>query len=83
MLDVKDFLDDVKVYANGEAIKSKYSLNRDDELVINLSDEYEIASKEKVTFSVEISMKGLDEYNKYVNYVIDEEANFNAVEKKT
>ena len=83
MLDVKDFLDDVKVYANGEAVKSKFSLNRDDELVINLSNEYEIASKEKVTFSVEISMKGLDEYNKYVNYVIDEEANFNAVEKKT
>ena len=82
-LDAEDFIDKVEVTADGEKVSGlKYSFNDQDELVVSF-DDVEVAAKKTVTFVVSSTFDELDEYGRYIKYEIADEANFNAVEKKT
>ena len=82
-LDLADFLDKVEVLANGTAVKwVKASMNKEDQLVISFND-YELAAKESVTFSVNVSFEDFDEYGAEVKLWLAKSTDFNAVEKKT
>ena len=82
-LDLSDFLDEVEVLANGTAVKwVKASMNKEDQLVVSFND-YELAAKESVTFSVNVSFEDFDDYGTTVKLWLADSTDFSAVEKKT
>jgi hypothetical protein len=54
-IEYDDFLEDVTVTVAGKEVKSSYSVNKDDELVINLKD-VELAAKDNAEFVVSIEL---------------------------
>ena len=70
-VDVAEFLDKVTVLADGEEVKAKYSVNKDNQLVISF-DEVEIASKKSATFVVNMSFADdFDDYGRSIQYAIE------------
>jgi len=81
-LDVGEFLDELTVTAEGKEVKGlKYSVNKDDELVISF-DEITIDINKNATFVISASFKEFDDYGETIAYYIEETADVNAVEKK-
>ena len=81
-LDMGEFLDELTVTAEGKEVKGlKYSVNKDDELVISF-DEVTIDINKNATFVISASFKEFDDYGEIVKYYIAETADVNAVEKK-
>ena len=81
-LDMGEFLDELTVTAEGKEVKGlKYSVNKDDELVISF-DEVTIDINKNATFVISASFKEFDDYGEVVAYYIAETADVNAVEKK-
>ena len=83
-VDVEKFLDKVSVMAGSEEVDGlKYNVNKSKELVISF-DDVEVAAKKNVTFIVSISFTDdFDDYGRWIQYAIEKDSNFNAVEKKT
>ena len=83
-VDVEKFLDKVTVMAGSDKVEGlKFNVNKSKELVISF-DDVEVAAKKNVTFVVSISFSDdFDDYARWIQYSIDKESNFNAVEKKT
>jgi hypothetical protein len=83
-VDVEKFLDKVTVMAGSEKVDGlKYNVNKSKELVISF-DDVEVAAKKNVTFVVSVSFTDdFDDYGRWIQYAIEKESNFNAVEKKT
>jgi len=81
-LDMGEFLDELTVTAEGKEVKGlKYSVNKDDELVISF-DEVTIDINKNATFVISASFKEFDDYGETVAYYVAETADVNAVEKK-
>jgi hypothetical protein len=81
-LDVGEFLDELTVTAEGKDVKGlKYSVNKDDELVISF-DEVKIDINKNATFVISASFKEFDDYGETIAYYIAEPADVNAVEVK-
>ena len=81
-LDMGEFLDELTVTAEGKEVKGlKYSVNKDDELVISF-DDVTIDINKNATFVISASFKEFDDYGEIVKYYIAETADVNAVEKK-
>ena len=81
-LDVGEFLDELTVTAEGKDVKGlKYSVNKDDELVISF-DEVKIDINKNATFVISASFKEFDDYGETIAYYIAETADVNAVEVK-
>jgi len=81
-VDMKESLDELTIKADSKEVKAKYSVNKDDELVISFNDEVEIDMNKKTTFVLSASFKDFDDYWESIQYYIDEDADFTAVEKK-
>ena len=81
-LDMGEFLDELTVTAEGKEVKGlKYSVNKDDELVISF-DDVTIDINKNATFVISASFKEFDDYGETVAYYVAETADVNAVEKK-
>ena len=81
-LDVGEFLDELTVTSEGKDVKGlKYSVNKDDELVISF-DEVKIDINKNATFVISASFKEFDDYGETIAYYIAETADVNAVEVK-
>ena len=81
-LDVWEFLDEAVVTVDGTEVENlKYSVNKDDELVISF-DDVEIDMNKNVTFVVSLSFSEFDDYGESIAYYVAETTDFNAVEKK-
>ena len=81
-LDVGEFLDELTVTSEGKDVKGlKYSVNKDDELVISF-DEVKIDINKNATFVISASFKEFDDYGETIAYYIAEPADVNAVEVK-
>ena len=81
-LDVGEFLDELTVTSEGKDVKGlKYSVNKDDELVISF-DEVKIDINKNATFVISASFKEFDDYEETIAYYIAETADVNAVEVK-
>ena len=81
-LDMGEFLDELTVTAEGKEVKGlKYSVNKDDELVISF-DEVTIDINKNATFVISASFKEFDDYGETIAYYVAETADVNAVEKK-
>jgi hypothetical protein len=77
-----EFLDELTVTAEGKEVKGlKYSVNKDDELVISF-DDVNIDINKKAVFIISASFKDFDDYGETVAYYVAETADVNAVEKK-
>jgi hypothetical protein len=77
-----EFLDELIVTAEGKEVKGlKYSVNKDDELVISF-DEVTIDINKNATFVISASFKEFDAYGETIAYYIAETADVNAVEVK-
>ena len=83
-LDVRQYLDKLTVTVAGEKVSGlKYSVNKDDELVVSFND-YAIELNKNATFVVEASFaEDFDEYGETIAYYIAASEDVNAVEKKT
>ena len=81
-VDLKDFLDKVEVSVNGKDLKGVSYTIDDDELAISF-DSYEIEAKGNATFTVNISLKGFDEYGKWIQFVVKKSSDVKITEKKT
>ena len=82
-LDMADFLDKLTVKADGEEVSGlKYSVNKDDELVISF-DELSIEMNKSKLFIISASFEDFDDYGEGVAYYLARESDINAVEKKT
>ena len=81
-VDMKESLDQLTVKVDWNEVKAKYSVNKDDELVVTFNSDVEIAMNKKATFVLSASFKDFDDYGESVQYYVDEDADFNAVEKK-
>ena len=81
-VDMKESLDQLTVKVDWNEVKAKYSVNKDDELVVTFNSDVEIAMNKKATFVLSATFKDFDDYGESVQYYLDEEADFNAVEKK-
>jgi hypothetical protein len=78
-----DFLDKLTVKADGKEVEGlKYSVNKDDQLVISF-DELTIDMNKSALFVISASLADFDDYSHYVAYYLDRESDINAVEKKT
>ena len=83
MLDLEEFVSDVKVTADGKEVKGlKYNVTKDNELVLSW-DTIEIEINKNVQLAVSIAMEGLDKFGDKVRLVVKEEGDVNAIEKKT
>ena len=81
-VDLEKNLDKVEVIANGEKVSAKYSVNKDDQLVITLSNEYELAAKKAVSFVVNASLTDFEDYGYGVKFELAAN-DLKAIEKKT
>jgi hypothetical protein len=82
-LDMADFLDKLTVKVDGEEVAGlKYSVNKDDELVISF-DELTIEMNKSKLFVISASFEDFDDYGEGVAYYLARESDINAVEKKT
>ena len=81
-IDLQKYLDKVEVTANGEKVSVKYSTNKDDQLVITLSNEYELAAKKAVSFVVNASLAEFEAYGDGVKFELATN-DLKALEKKT
>jgi ribosomal 50S subunit-recycling heat shock protein len=82
-VDLQKYLENIRVTVDGEVVKAKYSVNRDQDLTISF-DEIEIAAKKNSTFVVSMTLtEDFDDYAKYTRYSLVKESDFNATEKKT
>ena len=81
-LDMGEFLDELTVTSEGKDVKGlKYSVNKDDELVISF-DDVNIDINKNATFVISASFKDFDDYGEIVKYYVAESADVNVVEKK-
>jgi hypothetical protein len=62
-LDMEKFLDKLTVKADSEEIKSKVSVNKDDQLVISFSDDVELGMNKSILLVVSASFKDFDAYS--------------------
>ena len=83
-LDVREYLDKLTVTVAGKDVSGlKYSVNKDDELVVSF-DDYAIEMNKNATFVVEASFaEDFDEYGETIAYYVESSEDVNAVEKKT
>ena len=82
-LDMADFLDKLTVKVDGEEVDGlKYSINKDDQLVVSF-DELTIDMNKSKLFVISASLADFDDYGEAVAYYLAAEADFNAAEKKT
>ena len=82
-LDMGEFLDKLTVKVDGSEVKGlKYSVNKDDELVISF-DEMTIDMNKSALFVISASLKDFDDYGDAVAYYLEDNSDINAVEKKT
>ena len=81
-VDMKESLDKLTIKADSKEVDAKYSVNKDDELVVSFSDEVEVQMNKKVTFILYATFKDFDDYGETIEYYISEDSNFNAVESK-
>jgi hypothetical protein len=78
-----EFLDKLTVKVDGSEVKGlKYSVNKDDELVISF-DEMTIDMNKSALFVISASLKDFDDYGDAVAYYLEDNSDINAVEKKT
>ena len=81
-LDMGEFLDELTVTAEGKDVKGlKYSVNKDDELVVSF-DDVTIDINKSATFILSATFKDFDDYGETIAYYVAEKADVNAVEKK-
>jgi len=81
-LDLKDWLDDVKVTVDGKSVKSTWSLDKE-ELTISF-DDVEIAQKTSSVFAVSVSLADdFDDFGDAINFQIAKWSDLKATEKKT
>ena len=82
-IEYDDYIEDVKVTVAGKEVKSSYNINKDDELVINLSN-VELAAKDNLEFVVSVKLAdGFDNMWKSVNFYIAKASDISATDKKT
>jgi hypothetical protein len=82
-LDMADFLDKLTVTVDGKEVEGlKYSVNKDDQLVISF-DEMTIDMNKSALFVISASLKDFDDYGKNVAYYLEKDSDISAVEKKT
>lgn len=82
-LDVEDFIDEVTVKADGKEVDGlKWKTDRDGKLTLSFN-ESKIEMNKRATYVISASLKGLDDYNKTVDYYLESTTDFNALEKKT
>ena len=81
-VDVERFLEKVTVTVDGEAVKAKYSVDRDAKVSVSF-DAIEVAAKKSIEFVVSESFaEDFDQYDKYIEYTIYSN-DFNAIDSKT
>jgi hypothetical protein len=82
-VDMKESLDELTIKVDSDKVSAKYSVNKDDELVVTFSEDVEILMNKNKTFVLEASFKDFDDYGESVEYYINDAASdFNAVESK-
>jgi hypothetical protein len=82
-LDMGEFLDKLTVKVDGEEVSGlKYSVNKDDKLVVSF-DELSIEMNKSKLFVISASFEEFDDYGEAVAYYLEAESDINAVEKKT
>ena len=81
-VDIEKNLDKVEVLANGEKVNVKYSVNKDDQLIISLADAYELGAKKNVSFVVNASLADFEDYTYGVQFELAAN-DLKATEKKT
>ena len=82
-IEYDEYLEDVNVTVAGKEVKSSWSVNKDDELVINLSD-VELAAKDNSEFVVSIKLAdGFDNMGESVNFYIASSSDISATDTKT
>ena len=83
-VDIRRYLDNAEVTVDGDKVSSSYEINKDDELVISFNKDVEITAKSNVEFVVKASLSDdFDDYGYSLKLVIDETADFNAIDSKT
>ena len=83
-VDIRRYLDNAEVTIDGDKVSSSYEINKDDELVISFKKDVEISAKSNVEFVVKASLSDdFDDYGYSLKLVIDETADFNAIDSKT
>ena len=83
-VDIRRYLDNVEATVDGEKVATSYEINKDDELVISFKKDVELAAKANVEFVVKASLSDdFDDYGYSLKLVIDETADFNAIDSKT
>ena len=83
--DLRRYLDKAELTVDGKSVRISYEVNKDDKLVIALSNDVELAAKDNVEFVVSASFGDnfYNEYNKTLQLGILEEADFSAIDSKT
>jgi hypothetical protein len=80
---MKESLDELTIKVDSNKVSAKYSVNKDDELVVTFTEDVEILMNKNKTFVLEASFKDFDDYGESVAYYInDASSDFNAVESK-
>ncbi|MBO7095176.1 hypothetical protein J6V86_03235 [bacterium] len=78
-----EFLDKLSVKVDSEEVSGlKYSVNKDDQLVISF-DEMTIEMNKSALFVISASFADFDDYGEVVAYYLGAESDINATEKKT
>jgi len=82
-LDMDKFLKKLTVKVDGSEVDGvKYSVNKDDELVISF-DELTIDMNKSKLFVISASLEDFEDYGDNVAYYLASQSNINAIEKKT
>ena len=77
-----EFLDELTVTSEGKDVKGlKYSVNKDDELVISF-DDINVDINKKVVFIISASFKDFNAYGDAIQYYVAKTSHVNAIEKK-
>ena len=81
-VDMKESLDELTVKVDSKEVKAKYSVNKDDELVVTFTDGVELGINKRATFILSASFKDFNDYGEAITYYIAEDSDFNATESK-
>jgi hypothetical protein len=84
MVDIRKYLDGAEVTIDGKSVSSSWEVNKDDQLVISLKKDVEVAAKANVEVVVKATLtEDFDDYGKSLTLSIAKTADFNAIDSKT
>ena len=79
---LKDFVDEVEVTIDGDAVKAEWSIAKAGDLNVSLKDGFELDAKSNAVFTVSVALADFDKYGETINLTLTG-ADFKATEKKT